>query len=134
MFFLWVRQHIHILDRQLKANQSLSARETLKKMTHLPNASHRHRLCVARQICSHLLLDHLSAPDLRGSVKQDEQHCIARHVRRVHLQCFLNHAFFSDEIPSSRKVFVFECLIRQMCACIIPTSHAVVGCKRASRQ
>ena len=67
MFFLWVRQHIHILDRQLKASQSLSAREKLKKMTHLPKASHRHKLCVTRQIYSHLLLDPSSAPDLRGT-------------------------------------------------------------------
>ena len=67
MFFLWVRQHIHILDRQLKASQSLSAREKLKKMTHLPKASHRHKLCGTRQIYSHLLLDHSSATDLRGS-------------------------------------------------------------------
>ena len=37
MFSLQVRQHIHILDRHLKASQSLSAWEELKKMTHLPN-------------------------------------------------------------------------------------------------
>ena len=35
MFSLQVRQHIHILDRHLKASQSLSAWEKLTEMTHL---------------------------------------------------------------------------------------------------
>ena len=39
LFSFRVRQHIHILGRQLKASQSLSVQKQLKKMTHSQNAT-----------------------------------------------------------------------------------------------
>ena len=51
LFSFRVRQHIHILGRQLKASQSLSVQKQLKKMTHPQNAKENCH-CFPRPVCA----------------------------------------------------------------------------------
>ena len=51
LFSFRVRQHIHILGRQLKASQSLSVQKQLKKMTHPQNAKENCH-CFPRRVCA----------------------------------------------------------------------------------
>ena len=51
LFSFRVRQHIHILGRQLKASQSLSVQKQLKKMTHPQNAKENCH-CFPTRMCA----------------------------------------------------------------------------------
>ena len=52
LFSFRVRQHIHILGRQLKASQSLSVQKQLKKMTHPQNAKENCHCFPSRRVCA----------------------------------------------------------------------------------
>ena len=56
LFSFRVRQHIHILGRQLKASQSLSVQKQLKKMTHPQNATASTDECVRALSRRHVLV------------------------------------------------------------------------------